>query len=158
MEINPFLFLFNFFGLRLIFVFLLGSLFYIYFSRALQLISLKLGYKKDWIAWVPVAQLFLLPILAKKKWYFGFVLFLPTIYFFIKYVYTFFFDYLLFFLDLIYLFFIIFWLWIIFERLNFPGYFSLILMISVIPVIGMFSTIIFYLLIGIAAVFDMPSE
>lgn len=153
MEINPFLFLFDF-SIRLNLKLIFGFLFYVYFSRTLQLIGQKLNYKKHRVAWIPFVHLFLLPIYAKKKWYFGFVMFFPIIYFFIRYIYGFIFDYLLFFLELIYLLFVIYWTWIIFEKLKFPGYLSLIMIISLIPIIGIFSTIIYYFLLGIVAIFD----
>lgn len=51
---------------------------YIYTSWAMYTISKKLKYKKAWLAWIPVANLFLLPILAKWKWGYGFLLLIPV--------------------------------------------------------------------------------
>jgi len=61
----------------LVITFLIALGFYIYFSLALKSLAKKLGYQKAWLAWIPVANLFLLPVLTGKKWYWGFLLFVP---------------------------------------------------------------------------------
>jgi len=43
-----------------------GLALYVYTSWAWYTIAKKLKYKKAWLAWIPVANFFLYPILAKK--------------------------------------------------------------------------------------------
>ena len=52
---------------------------YIYSSLALSTLAKKMGYKKSWLAWIPIANLFLFPLLAGKKWMWGFLLFIPIV-------------------------------------------------------------------------------
>ena len=51
--------------------------FYVYAALVWMTIARKLGYGKAWLAWIPIANIFLLPILAKKYWTWGFLLFVP---------------------------------------------------------------------------------
>jgi hypothetical protein len=86
---------------------------YIYTALAWQTIAKKLGYKKAWLAWIPIANFFLLPILARKDkdWVYGFLFLVP----FVNIVMS------------------IIWTWKIFERRKYPGWFSLA---PIIPEIG----------------------
>lgn len=52
---------------------------YVYSSLALSTLAKKMEYKRPWLAWIPIANLFLFPILAEKKWTWGFLLFIPII-------------------------------------------------------------------------------
>ena len=52
---------------------------YIYSSLALSTLAKKMGYKKSWLAWIPIANLFLFPLLAGRKWTWGFLLFIPIV-------------------------------------------------------------------------------
>jgi len=52
---------------------------YIYSALALSTLAKKMGYKKPWLAWIPIVNLFLFPILAGRKWTWGFLLFVPII-------------------------------------------------------------------------------
>jgi hypothetical protein len=67
----------------LIFVFILCLLFfigaYIYYCLVWYHLSKKLKYKTAWLAWIPIANLFLMPILAKKHWALGFLLLIPIV-------------------------------------------------------------------------------
>jgi hypothetical protein len=56
---------------------LLGLALYIYFALAMSTIAKKLKCKHYWLAWIPFANLFLFPMLAKRKWGWGFLLFVP---------------------------------------------------------------------------------
>lgn len=87
--------------------------FYVYLAMAWQTIAKKLGYKKAWLAWIPIANFFLLPILARKDkdWVYGFLFLVP----FVNIVMS------------------IIWTWKIFERRKYPGWFSLA---PIIPEIG----------------------
>lgn len=57
-------------------IFLFYILSYIYFSSAFKKIAEKLNYKKPILAFIPFANLFLLPILAQKNWKKGFLFFI----------------------------------------------------------------------------------
>ena len=76
---------------------------YVYTAFAWMTIAKKMKCKKYWLAWIPVANFFLLPIILKKKWTWGFMIFVPVanIVFFII------------------------WTWKIFELRKYPGWLSL---------------------------------
>jgi hypothetical protein len=62
-------------GIMLMFVLVLGLGFYVYLALALQTIATKTATANAWLAWIPIANLFLLLSVAKKPlWWF--VLFL----------------------------------------------------------------------------------
>lgn len=99
----------------LAFIFALGTailvffmlVLYIYTAWAWMSTAKKLKYKKAWLAWIPIANLFLIPILAKKKWTWGFMFLVPIaniVFWFI-------------------------WTWKIFERRKLYGFYSLVLLI-----------------------------
>lgn len=52
---------------------------YIYFALALRTIAEKMNYSKPWLAWIPIANLFLFPILTKRKWTWGLLFFVPVV-------------------------------------------------------------------------------
>ena len=62
-----------------VFLFLLFIAVYIYYCWVWFTLSKKLGYKDAWLAWIPIANLFLLPILAKQHWAFGFLMLIPIV-------------------------------------------------------------------------------
>lgn len=95
----------------LFFLFLSFIALYIYFSLAWYTIAKKLKYKNAWLAWIPLANLFLLPILAKQKWGWGFLLFVP----------------------LVNLVLAIIWCWEIYKRRGYPGALSLFKAGYIIP-------------------------
>ena len=102
---------------------------YVYFALAWMTIAKKLKYKKPWLAWIPLANYFLLPILAKKKWTWGFMLLVPIaniVFFFI-------------------------WTWKIFERRKYPGWLSLIPLLHAIPFIGLIACIGYMVATGYVA-------
>jgi hypothetical protein len=87
---------------------------YIYYALVFQTIAKKLNYSKPWLAWIPIANLFLYPILAKKHWAWGFIFLVPivgTVFYFI-------------------------WFWKIFEFRKYPGWLSLIPLLSIIPLLN----------------------
>jgi len=108
-------------------LFLLGI--YIYFCFAMQDLSKKLKYKKSWLAWIPIANLFLLPILAKWKWGYGFFIFIPVV-------------------NLV---FVIIWSWAIYKRRKLPGALSLIKIGYLIPYLWGIVLIVDLVVLGIAA-------
>jgi len=91
-----------------IFVFVIFLLFligiYVYYSIVWYTLAKKLKYKSAWIAWLPIANLFLMPILAKKHWALGFLLLIPIV----NIVFS------------------IIWCWDIYKRRKFSGALSLI--------------------------------
>ena len=52
---------------------------YIYFALALRTIAEKMKYSRPWLAWIPIANLFLFPILTKRKWTWGLLFFVPVV-------------------------------------------------------------------------------
>jgi|APSaa5957512622_1039677.scaffolds.fasta_scaffold53603_2 hypothetical protein len=97
--------------------------FYIYHALAWYSIAKKLKYKNPWLAWIPIANLFLIPILAKKKAVWGLMFLVPiaNIVFFII------------------------WNWKIFKRRKQPGWFALA------PIIPQIGGILYLIAIGIVA-------
>jgi hypothetical protein len=58
-------------GVMLFFVVVLGLAAYIYMALAVQTIAKKTGTANDWLAWIPIANLFLMLSVAKKPmWWF----------------------------------------------------------------------------------------
>ncbi len=84
---------------------------YIYNALVFQTIAKKLNYKKPWLAWIPIFNMFLYPILAKKHWALGFLFIIPFVNIIIYFIF----------------------LWTIFKRRGYSGALSLI---QVIPIIG----------------------
>ena len=52
---------------------------YIYFALALSAIAKKRGYARPWLAWIPIVNLFLFPILTGRKWIWGLLFFVPVV-------------------------------------------------------------------------------
>ena len=102
---------------------------YIYMALAFSTIAKKLKYKNPWLAWIPLAQLALIPILAKKKWTWVFMFLVPIANF---------------------VFFII-WMWKIYERRKYPGALSLIYIGQVIPLVHLAASIANLVILGIVA-------
>ena len=115
-------------GLMFLFVIIAIGL-YIYWAFAWMNLAKKLGYKNAWLAWIPLAQLALWPILAKKHWAWVFILLVPIV-------------------NIV---FMIIWHWKIFEFRNYPGWLSLIIIVEMIPVINWIGWIGYYIIIGIVS-------
>jgi len=116
-------------AVMMFFILIFGVALYIYYGFAFSTIAKKLKYKQDWLAWIPIANLFLLPILAKKQWQWGFLLFVPIA-------------------NIV---FAIIWLWAIYERRKYPGWLSLIPIAMIIPMIGWLAGIAQLIVIGFVA-------
>jgi len=102
---------------------------YVYMAFAFMTIAKKLGYGKPWLAWIPVANLFLIPILVKKHWAWGFIFLVPivgAVFYFM-------------------------WMWNIFEQRKYPGWLCLIALGSFIPVVGWLAAIANLVIIGLVA-------
>ena len=108
-------------------LFLIGA--YIYYCLVWYNFSKKLKYRNAWLAWIPVANLFLLPILAKKHWAFGFLLLIPIA-------------------NLV---FAIIWSWDIYKRRKFSGALSLVKAGYIIPPLIPFVFIADFVIMGIIA-------
>jgi len=68
------------FLLRLIFIFLLITIaYYIFLSIVMYIIGRKLNVKPTWLAWIPIVNMFYIPMLAGYKWYYAFLLLLSMV-------------------------------------------------------------------------------
>jgi hypothetical protein len=106
---------------------------YVYLAFVWMAISRKLGYDKPWLAWIPIANVFLLPILSKKHWVWGLLLFVPIV-------------------NIV---FGIIWTWTIFERRNYPGWLSLITLLVFVPFIAGLAQLAFLIIQGFVAWKDL---
>lgn len=107
----------------------ISIVFYVYWALAWMTIAQKLKYKKAWLAWIPIAQLFLIPILAKKRWTWGFIFLVPianAVFFFI-------------------------WTWSIFEKRKYPGWLSLLPLAAILPIIGWIGAVAYLVVLGFVA-------
>lgn len=120
-------------GMLLAFIILLLAASYVYFALVLQSLAKKLGYKKTWLAWIPVANLALWPILNKKHWAWVFMFLVPIA-------------------NLV---FYLIWSWKIFERRKYPGWLCLIGLLGSLPYIGWLATIATAIIWGFVAWKDM---
>lgn len=105
---------------------------YIYHALAWSTIAQKFKYDKHWLAWIPIANLFLLPILARKEkdWPWGFLFLIPIV-------------------NIV---FFVIWTWQIFEKRDYPGWFSLGILI---PQIG---GILYLIAIGFVAWYEKDTK
>ena len=102
---------------------------YVYTALAFMTIAKKLRYDKPWLAWIPVANLFLIPILAKKNWAWGFIFLVPIV------------NIVFFFI----------WMWNIYEQRKYPGWLSLVPLLGFIPFIGIFVSLANLIILGFVA-------
>ena len=123
---NPFLF---FLSVGVFLAVLVGLAIYIYWAMAYMTIAKKLKYDKPWLAWIPFANMFLVTILAGKKWYWGFLFFVP-------------------FVNIAFL---VLWTWRIYERRNYPGWLSLIPLAGLIPAVGLLASLTNLVILGFVA-------
>ncbi len=111
----------------------IGIALYVYYAWAWMTIAKKLKYEKAWLAWIPIANLFLIPILAEKDWPWGFIFIVPiaNIVFYIM------------------------WTWKIFEKRKYPGWLSLVILLSFIPMLSAIAGIANLVIVGLVAWKDM---
>lgn len=102
---------------------------YVYNALVFQTIAKKLNYDKPWLAWIPIVNLFLYPILAKKHWAMGFLFLVPVV-------------------NMVFYFI---WLWKIFELRNYPGWLCLMPLLGIIPIINVIVAPAFLVLLGFVA-------
>jgi len=108
---------------------IIGIGIYVYTALAWMTIAKKLIHKYPWLAWIPIANLFLIAMLAKKKWTWGFIFLVPIV-------------------NLV---FGIIWVWNIFVQRKYPGWLALLPILGIIPFIGWIATIGFFVVIGLVA-------
>lgn len=106
---------------------------YIYMALALMTLAKKLNTHPAWLAWIPIANLYLMSKMAQMHWWPILLLIAMII------------PLLNFLAMIALLVFVIIWQWKIFERVNRPGWWALMILI---PFVG---AIIYYVLLGIAA-------
>ncbi len=88
-------------------------IFYVYFALALMSIAKRTNTKNPWLAFLPIANLYLMTQIAKVSWLTLFLTFIPLVNIFIMV-----------------------WLyWKIAKNLNRPGWFSLLLLIPIVNLI-----------------------
>ncbi len=110
-------------------IFLVSIALYVYWALAWMTIARKLKYKNPWLAWIPIAQLFLIPILAKKHWTWGFMFLVPIA-------------------NVVFLFI---WTWNIFEQRKYPGWLALVPLLGFIPLIGLLASLAYLVILGLVA-------
>ncbi|MBN1792420.1 hypothetical protein JW826_01930 [Candidatus Woesearchaeota archaeon] len=110
-----------FLGAMMIFVAILLLAVYIYSAIAMMTIANRLKTKPSWLAWIPIANIYLLTKMAKMPWWPMLLLigaFIPVI------------GPLL---SLAFMVFMVIWTWKVCERRNLPGWLAVL---TVIPVLG----------------------
>jgi NADH:ubiquinone oxidoreductase subunit 6 (subunit J) len=138
------------FAIVLTILIIIGAALYIYQALAWQSIARKLKYKNPWLAWIPVANFFLLPILAKKKWTWGLIILLPFAllpFMFIPIV-----GIILYWLAIMFIILMtVVWTWDIYEKRKYPGWLSLAPALLFIPIINIIALIAHFVIIGFIA-------
>lgn len=120
----------------LFFVFLFLVALYVYTAWAWMTIARKLKHPYPWLAWIPVANLFLYPMLAKKSAWWGLILFVPIV-------------------NIV---FFIMWTWSIYEQRNYPPWLSLVVIGALLPAVGTAFTIAVLVIWGLVAWHDLPAK
>ena len=140
--------IFNWIFLAFVPLILLFSL-YIYFSLALMTIAKKTRTSPAWIAWIPIANLYLLSKIARMHCWplflFLYIFVSPLFFYFIPEALSWILIFLALLAYITLLVFIIIWCWRMFERAGRPGWWVLFLLV---PVIGQ---LVFLVFLGIAA-------
>ncbi len=116
-------------GLGVTTMVLLAIGFYVYVALAWMTIAKKLKNKYSWLAWIPIANFFLIAMLAKKKWTWGFIILVPIA-------------------NIV---FALIWAWNIFEQRKYPGWLALIPILGWVPFIGWIATLGFLVVVGLVA-------
>lgn len=110
-------------AIGIIFAILIGIALYVYFAYAWMTIAKKLKHKNPWLAWIPFANFAMMLQLGGFHWAWVFTAFFPPALFVLLIIAT----------------------WRIFERRNYPGWFSLAILI---PKVG---GILYLIAIGFVA-------
>ena len=110
------------FGILMAFMLAMGLVVYIYTAIVLMTLAKKTNTKPAWLAWIPIANLYLTTKIAKVQWwtFFAFLLFLVPAIGWMGFTAV-----------------MIWWWWNIAERMKFPGWISLLLLVPVVNLIIM---------------------
>ncbi|MEM4230456.1 MAG: hypothetical protein QXF25_01085 [Candidatus Pacearchaeota archaeon] len=100
-------------GLTIAFLIFLGI--YVYFALAWSKIAEKLKYKRPWLAWIPIANVSMILQLGGLHWALVFLILIPLLGWFVLSILS------------------IIATWKIFEKRNYPGWFSLSI---IVPKVG----------------------
>jgi hypothetical protein len=60
-----------------------GLVVYVYFAYTVMVLARRLGMSKPWLAWIPVANLYLIVKMAGKEWWWLFGFLIPIVNFFV---------------------------------------------------------------------------
>lgn len=112
---------------------LIVILLYVYTSLTLYTIGKKLGYKYPWLAWIPGANIAMLLQIGGFPWALVFLLLIPIL----GWIAVAVLGYIA--------------LWRIYEKRKYPGWLSLISIVSIIPFLGIAAMLAHLIIIGIVA-------
>ncbi|HIH32285.1 TPA: hypothetical protein HA235_06270 [Candidatus Woesearchaeota archaeon] len=119
-----------FFAAFLIAAIIIAIALYVYFALVLSTLAKKLKHGDiAWLAWIPIANLALFPILADKEWPWVFIFLVPIV-------------------NIV---FMIIWTWAIFEKRKYPGWLSLVFIGGIIPFIGFIFSLASLVIWGVVA-------
>jgi hypothetical protein len=130
---------------------------YIYNSLVWSTIAKKLNYSKYWIAWIPVANFFLKPILASYNWKYGFIIVLPIVFLLVSLLAPLIGIIFLIFSFILIITMNIIWCWEIFKKRGFAGEFALVEISIYIPILTVIGQISYMVLLGFIA-WSNPKE
>ena len=94
---------------------------YVYFAWAFMKVAQRAGAENPWLAWIPIANMFYIAMVAGYEWYYGFLWFLGAIPFVG---------------GLASLGLTIWWWWKISEKINKPGWMGVLMAIPVVNLIA----------------------
>lgn len=117
-----------------VFMLMIFLVFYIYFAMAWMTIARKLKYKREWLAWIPIANISMILQLGGFHWGWVFLILIPVVGW----------------IALLVL--IVIATWRIFEKRKYPGWFSLSM---ILPQVG---PVLYLIAIGFAAWGDRSSR
>ena len=60
-------------GIGLVVAIVIGLILYVYMALCLMFIAQKTGTKYPWLAWIPIANVFLMAMIAKKPWWWALI-------------------------------------------------------------------------------------
>ena len=118
---------------------------YLYIAFAWMTIAKKLKYKEPWLAFIPIVNLFLIPILADKKWTWGFIFIVPFVFIPLPIL-------CLILIGVAAVFYFI-WTWKIFKKRKYPGWLALLPLGRLIPlpIVGFLFIIAYLVVLGLVA-------
>lgn len=106
---------------------------YVYNALSWYSIGKKLKYKYPWIAWIPVANISMMLQLGGFHWAWVFLILIPIAGWIALAIMT------------------IIATWRIFEKRNYPGWLSLVILLTMIPFVGNIAGIAYLVILGLVA-------